>query len=63
MALLQLVGLDGVVRRHVRVAGPSGVNADLKVPCLVAGMYAGARSIDALDQLRHGAMPDLGNVN
>jgi hypothetical protein len=31
----------------------------LKVPCLVAGMAAGAGSIDDMDLLRHGAMPDL----
>ena len=40
-------------------AGPCGVNADLKVPCLVAGMAAGADSIDDMDLLRHGAMPEL----
>jgi hypothetical protein len=32
------------------------VNADLKVGCLVAGMAAGAGSIDDLDVLRYGAM-------
>jgi hypothetical protein len=35
------------------------VNPDLKVPCLVAGMAAGADSIDDMDVLRHGAMADL----
>jgi hypothetical protein len=35
------------------------VNAHLKVPCLVAGMIAGADSIDDMDLLRHGAMPAL----
>ena len=39
-------------------AGRCGVNAHLKVPCLVAGMAAGADSIDDMDLLRHGAMPD-----
>jgi hypothetical protein len=32
------------------------VNAHLKVGCLVAGMAAGADSIDDMDLLRHGAM-------
>jgi hypothetical protein len=32
------------------------VNAPLKVACLVAGMAAGADSIDDMDLLRHGAM-------
>ena len=35
------------------------VNADLKIPFLVAGMAAGADSIDDIGLLRHGAMPDL----
>jgi hypothetical protein len=35
------------------------MNADLKVSCLVAGMTAGADSIDDMDVLRHGAMPVL----
>jgi len=34
-------------------------NADLKAGCLVAGMAAGADSIDDRDVLRHGAMTDL----
>ena len=35
------------------------MNAHLKVPCLVAGMAAGADSIDDMDLLRHGAMSGL----
>ena len=35
------------------------MNAGLKVGCLVAGMTAGADSIDDTDVLRHGAMPLL----
>ena len=35
------------------------MNAQVKVPCLVAGMAAGADSIDDMDVLRHGAMPAL----
>jgi Transposase DDE domain group 1 len=35
------------------------VNAEVKVPGIVAGMIGGADSIDDLDLLRHGAMPVL----
>ena len=35
------------------------VNAHLKVPALVAGMVAGADSIDDMDVLRHGGMDRL----
>ena len=59
MALAQRAGLAGLVAEHVRPGGECGVNAHLKVPCLVAGMAAGADSIDDMDLLRHGAMPDL----
>jgi len=59
MALVQRAGLGGLVDEHVRPGGPCGVNAYLKIPCLVAGMATGADSIDDMDLLRHGAMPDL----
>jgi Transposase DDE domain group 1 len=59
MALAQRAGLADLVDEHVRPGGPCGVNAYLKIPCLVAGMAAGADSIDDMDLLRHGAMPDL----
>src|SRR5690349_22917878 len=59
MALAQHAGLAGLVEEHVRPGGPCGVNAHLKIPCLVAGMAAGADSIDDMDLLRHGAMPGL----
>ena len=58
-ALAERAGLAALVRAQVSVGGPCGVNADLKVPCLVAGMAAGADSIDDMDVLRHGAMGDL----
>jgi hypothetical protein len=35
------------------------VNAHLKVGCLIAGMAAGADSIDDMDMLRHGAMGEV----
>src|SRR5579863_10472877 len=59
MALAQRAGLADLTEAHVRPGGPCGVNAHLKVPCLIAGMAAGADSIDDMDLLRHGAMPDL----
>jgi hypothetical protein len=59
MALGQRAGLGELAGQHVRVAGPCGVNAHLKVACLVAGMVAGADSIEDMDLLRHGAMPAL----
>jgi hypothetical protein len=59
MALAQRAGLAGLAEDHVRIGGRCGVNAHLKVPCLVAGMIAGADSIDDMDLLRHGAMADL----
>src|SRR5512132_833820 len=40
-------------------AGLCGVNAQVKVGCLVGGMIAGADSIEDMDLLRHGAMPVL----
>jgi hypothetical protein len=59
MALAQRAGLAGLAEAHVRPGGPCGVNAHLKIGCLVAGMAAGADSIDDMDLLRHGALPDL----
>jgi hypothetical protein len=59
MALAQRAGLGDLVATHVRPGGECGVNAHVKVPCLVAGMAAGADSIDDMDLLRHGAMASL----
>jgi Transposase DDE domain group 1 len=59
MALAQRAGLADLVAEHVRPDGECGVNAHLKVPCLVAGMAAGADSIDDMDLLRHGATSTL----
>jgi Transposase DDE domain group 1 len=59
MALAHRAGLGGLVAEHVRPGGACGVNASLKVPCLVAGMAVGADSIDDMDVLRHGAMDVL----
>jgi hypothetical protein len=59
MAVAQRAGLADLVAEHVRPGGQCGVNAHLKVPCLVAGMAAGADSIDDMGLLRHGAMTSL----
>jgi len=59
MALAERAGLGELTARHVRPGGPCGVNPAVKVACLVAGMAAGAGSIDDLDLLRHGAMSRL----
>ncbi len=59
MALAERCGLADLAGEHVRLASRSGVNAHLKVGCLVAGMAGGADSIDDMDVLRHGAMADL----
>jgi hypothetical protein len=59
MALAERAGLGELVAEHVRPAGDCGVNAHLKVPALVAGMAAGADSIDDMGLLRHGAMSTL----
>ena len=59
MALAERAGLESLVRRHVRIAAKTGVYPEVKVGCLVAGMAAGADSIDDMGLLRHGAMPEL----
>ena len=59
MALAQQAGLGDLAEEHVQISHPCGVNAQVKVGCLVAGMIGGADSIDDLDVLRHGAMPAL----
>src|SRR2546430_4064819 len=59
MALAQRAGLADLVAEHVRPGAECGVNAELKVPCLVAGMAAGADSIEDMNVLRHGAITSL----
>jgi Transposase DDE domain group 1 len=59
MALGRRAGLADLVDEHVRVGHRCGVNPQVKVPGIVAGMIGGADSIDDLDLLRHGAMPGL----
>jgi Transposase DDE domain group 1 len=59
MALAERAGLPDLLAEHVSPGGECGVNAPLKVGCLVAGMTAGADSIDDMGLLRHGAMDAL----
>ena len=56
LALAHSCGLGELVADRVSVPSP---NAHLKVPALVAGMVAGADSIDDMDLLRHGGMGRL----
>jgi hypothetical protein len=55
MTLAERAGLPDLLA-GVQPGGPCGVNAAAKVACPVAGMAAGADSIDDMDLLRDGAM-------
>ncbi|OSC22657.1 IS1380 family transposase [Mycolicibacillus koreensis] len=55
-ALTQQCGLATLADEHLTVPTDKGSNAGAKVSCLVAGMVAGADSIDDMALLRHGAM-------
>jgi hypothetical protein len=57
-ALAERAGLPELLA-GVRPGGPCGSGAVTKVTCLVAGMAAGADSIDDMDLLRDGAMGTL----
>src|SRR5438045_9446288 len=59
MALAQRAGLADLVAEHVRPGGECGVNPHLKVTWLVAGMAAGADSIEDRGRPRHGALRAL----
>ena len=54
--LIASAGLPALVAAHVLVPTDKGANADLKTMSLVAGMCAGADSIQDMSILRHGAM-------
>ncbi len=56
MALAQRAGLADLAGEYVSLTSPCRVNAPVKTGSLVAGMAAGADSIDDMDVLRHGAM-------
>jgi hypothetical protein len=56
LALADSAGLRGLTDEHLSVPMDKGANAGLKVASLVAGMVAGADSIDDMGLLRHGGM-------
>jgi hypothetical protein len=56
MALAERIGLPGLVAEHVAITGArnsAGANPAAKVLSLLAGMVAGADSIEDMDRLRH----------
>jgi hypothetical protein len=59
MRLAQAVGLPAAVADRVHLPGDTGCNPAGKVATIVAGMLAGADSIDDLNIARHGGMPSL----
>src|SRR4051794_12289224 len=56
VALAEAAGLRALSQERLSVPGDKGANAGLKVTSLVAGMVAGADSIDDMALLRHGGM-------
>ena len=58
-ALARQCGLAALADEHLSVPTDKGANAGAKVSALVAGMIAGADSIDDMALLRHGAMGTL----
>ena len=56
LAVSDRAGLRDLADVHLSVPGDKGANAGLKVASLVAGMVAGADSIDDMALLRHGGM-------
>jgi len=59
LELAERAGLHDIVEEHVRIYRRGGQHALVKVLSLVAGMVAGADSIDDMGLLRHGAMGRL----
>lgn len=59
LELVERAGLQDLVAEHVQVDKPGGVTAVQKVLTLVAGVIAGADSIDDKGLLRHSAMRRL----
>ena len=56
LGLAESAGLRDLADEHLTVPTDRGANAGLKVASLVAGMAAGADSIDDMAVLRHGGM-------
>ena len=59
LALAESAGLRRLADAHLTVPTDKGANPGLKVASLVAGMVAGADSIDDMALLRHGGMGRL----
>ena len=59
LRLARSAGLDELARERLSVPTDKGANAAAKVMALVAGMLAGADSIDDMNLLRHGGMGRL----
>jgi hypothetical protein len=57
--LTENVGFADLATHRIRIPGPTGANPDAKLLTLIAGMAAGADSIDDVDVLRAGAMSRL----
>ena len=56
LTLARTAGLHELADKHLSVPTDKGANAGLKVASLVAGMVAGADSLDDMALLRHGGM-------
>jgi hypothetical protein len=62
LRLVERAGLHVVAQQRVRFpasAGSAAANAGAKITSVVAGMVAGADSIDDLGVIRHGALPGI----
>lgn len=59
LRLAEKADLHKLADVHLSIPTDRGANGGLKVASLVAGMVAGADSIDDMALLRHGAMPKL----
>ena len=59
LALAERVGLRVLAEEYLTVPTDKGAHAGAKVAALVAGMAAGADSIEDMDLLRHGGMARL----
>jgi hypothetical protein len=59
MALATRCGLRTLLTDTLTLTGKGTANAATKILALIAGMVAGADSIDDMDLLRHGGMPRL----
>jgi len=59
MSLAQRCGMGRLIAQRLTLIGDGAANPAAKVACLVAGMVAGADSIDDMDLLRHGGMGRL----